>query len=235
MKRLIPFFLLSISVLSLSVGTWLAISPMMEKTQILEHQKALLESIEQGDGIISLDKDTLKSLADFYDTPGGSDVVSIIPITAAEPDAVESGQSSQAAETPDGSIAGIGVLTIDRIDLKIPVTDGVSEEQLKVAAGWVSQTAPIGNTGNAVIAGHRSYTFGQHFNRLGELVTGDLIQYQPKGGERMTFLVDEILETEPGDAVAFEQPDDIQRLTLYTCTPVQTATRRLLVRAFRIA
>jgi sortase A len=100
--------------------------------------------------------------------------------------------------------------------------------------GHVPQTAAVGDTGNAVIAGHRSYTHGEHFNRLGEAEIGDIIQYAGISGERMVFVVDEILEIIPGDQAAFDQPEDKSQITLYTCTPIRTATHRLLVRATRI-
>lgn len=126
-------------------------------------------------------------------------------------------------------------MTIEKIDVQLPISECISEAQLKVSPGHVPQTPPIGDTGNAVVAGHRSYEYGQHFNRLGELETGDLIQYQSKDGEQMTFAVFDILEITPGDQTAFEQPEDAQILTLYTCTPIRAATHRLLIRAERIS
>jgi sortase A len=100
--------------------------------------------------------------------------------------------------------------------------------------GHVPQTAAIGSVGNAVIAGHRSYTDGEHFNRLGEAQTGDIIRYVSIEGVEMLFEVDEILEIVPGDQTAFEQPEDRAMITLYTCTPIRTASHRLLVRATRV-
>ena len=144
----------------------------------------------------------------------------------------------------------IQIITIDRINARLPVTEGVSVAQLKVAVGHVPQTPKIGPAGNAVIAGHRSYTYGQYFNRLGELVVGDIIKYQPISGDEMQFKVNEILEVLPGDPAVLWQPDqadsspgkpnigsesaspeNIKMLTLLTCTPIMTATHRLLVRA----
>lgn len=131
--------------------------------------------------------------------------------------------------------AEIGILSIPKIDARLPVTAGVSEEQLKVSEGWVRQTDIIGSEGNAVIAGHRSYTFGRHFNRLEELETGDEILFTTKEGETIPFVVDEILTADPDDPAVFALPPDGEaRLTLYTCTPVKIATHRLIVRALRL-
>lgn len=132
------------------------------------------------------------------------------------------------------SIVGIGILTIESINLRLPIAEGVEYDTLRIAPGRVSQTAQIGEIGNAVIAGHRNYTHGSMFNRLGELETGDIIRFQSRRGEHMTFEVFEIAVIEPHDQIAFIQPVNASIITLYTCTPVRTATHRLLIRAQKI-
>lgn len=167
-----------------------------------------------------------------YDEPEGEDVIPF----AALPEPEQTAEAEPEVTAPEtGEVAGIGILSIPCIDAKLPVTAGVTVEQLKVSEGWVTQTAPIGNEGNAVIAGHRSYTYGRHFNRLGELETGDEIRYATADNEEMTFLVSEILTIEPGDPATFAAPPaGVAQLTLYTCTPIREATHRLLVRALRV-
>lgn len=223
--------LLAVALTSLA-GIGLAVSPAIERTRQDEGQAALLEHIETGGGAFKLPEAAVKIPVTDYDGPGGEDV---IPLAAA-PETKEA--AKPAPETPaseNGEISGIGVLTIPRIDAKLPVTAGVSAEQLKVSEGWVAQTAPIGSGGNAVIAGHRSYTYGRHFNRLGELEAGDEIRYTTAEGEEMVFIVHEILTVEPGDPAAFAEPEPgAAQMTLYTCTPIREATHRLLVRALRV-
>lgn len=200
-------------------------APHLEKDRMNAEQEKLLISIAEGDGQLALRPDLG---LDFYDNPG-VDVIVLDPQATLDPL-----ETAEPAVISDPQVAGgIGVLTIEKIDATLPVTDGVSRAQLKIAEGWVPQTAPIGETGNAVIAGHRSYTYGEHFNRLGELAVGDTIRYTPKDGEEMTFTVTELLTVLPGDTAAFIQPEDTAMLTLYTCTPIRTATHRLLVRAQR--
>lgn len=221
-------------VLAVGVGLYFLLAPGIERGKAQEQQDALLESITQGDGTITAPMELAE--LDFYDPPadGGEPQPDVITLTVpvAEP---------AGAEEESGVITGLGVLSIEKIDLELPISEGISEAQLKVSPGHVPQTPPIGDTGNAVVAGHRSYEYGQHFNRLGELETGDLIHYQSRDGEQMMFAVFDILEITPGDQSAFEQPDggrlpdDAQILTLYTCTPIRTATHRLLVRAERIS
>lgn len=217
---------------AVALAAWFGLSPTMEKNRALEHQSALLDSIENGDGVIVLEEAFAAVEVDFYDDAGDAPAFDVLSVSvAAGPEEPDTPMPTEAAEAVDATVTGIGVLTIDAIGLKLPVAEGVSEAQLKVAVGHVPQTAAIGDTGNAVIAGHRSYTHGQFFNRLGELTVGDVIRYQSIDGEVMEFTVYETLEILPGDPAAFEQPEDKQVLTLYTCTPVRTASHRLLVRA----
>lgn len=140
------------------------------------------------------------------------------------------------AEQPNAKEGeGIGILTIPKIDAELPVTAGASQEQMKLSEGWVMQTDPIGSIGNAVVAGHRSYEHGRHFNRLGELAQGDEIFYTAADGTEMEFAVEEVLTVGPDDPAVFKLPGEgIAQLTLYTCTPVREATHRLVVRTQRI-
>ena len=209
-------------------GVYLAASPTLEQKRLDSSQAALLRHIETGGGVVKLPKQAGKPLPD-YDEPEDVDVFPLTSqIAAPEEPAPEQ-------ETAPEEITGIGILTIDRIGARLPVSAGVTQEQLKVSEGWVTQTAPIGMEGNAVIAGHRSYTYGRHFNRLGDLQANDEIRYTTAGGEEMTFVVSEILTVEPGDPATFAAPPEgVAQLTLYTCTPTRTATHRLLVRAVRV-
>lgn len=220
--------LLLAAVLAALIGISLAVSPSVERSRLDEGQAALLEHIEKGGGAVKLPDAAVKIPVMDYDEPEGEDV---IPLAAApEPET-----TPEPPVSDSGEISGIGILTIPRIEAKLPVTAGVAVEQLKVSEGWVTQTAPIGSEGNAVIAGHRSYTYGRHFNRLGELEAGDEIRYTSADGEDMTFLVSEILTIEPGDPATFAAPPEgTAQLTLYTCTPIREATHRLLIRALRV-
>lgn len=228
-KKQKAFALVMALAVSVSLCVWLFVMPRIQENRLEQRRIALLDSIERGDGEIPVDSAMTAGPVDFYDTPDdGGDVITLFwenPEGGAE--------ATAAAQEDPEVITGIGILTIEKIGLTMPVSDGVSAAQLKVSAGWVPQTAPVGETGNAVIAGHRNYAYGSHFNRLGELEVGDAIAYKNKDGESMVFTVSEILEVVPGDQTAFEQPDDTRMLTLYTCTPIRTATHRLLVRAVR--
>ena len=217
----------------------LAVLPRLEQDKTREQQTALLESIRQGNGVLAIDP-AEDANVDFYDDgpdAPAEETALFAPLLElpVAPEDSDAGPAVESGEPVDPGIwGGIGILTYERLDMELPVGEGVSSAQLKISVGHVPQTAVIGDTGNAVIAGHRSYTHGEHFNRLGEAEIGDIIQYVSIDGERMAFVVDEILEIVPGDQAAFDQPTDKAQITLYTCTPIRTATHRLLVRATRI-
>jgi len=228
---------LGIAAVWVFMGIWLAIPPILEKQAALKEQNRLLDSIAAGDGEITITPQTLKYEPDFYieEPPLSSAASEPSDISEAlEPVIEETNEPTTTPLVEPVVITGTGVLTIEKIDLVLPVVNGISNEQLKVAIGRVPETAEIGEIGNAVIAGHRSYDYGQYFNRLGELENGDIIGYTSKSGESCFFEVFEIVEIEPGDQIAFIQPTDESIITLYTCTPIRTATHRLLVRAAKI-
>lgn len=212
-------------------GIYFALSPALKQQEAQARQAELLEQIENGGGMVELPEPALEKLPDYYDAEEND--VFVFTVSPSEDQPPEPIPTPEPVDT--GIVDGIGILTIEKIDARLPVTAGVSKTQLKIAEGWVTQTAPIGSEGNAVIAGHRSYTYGQHFNRLGELETGDTIGYASTDGETMIFKVSEILTVEPGDPAVFAEPEPgAAQITLYTCTPIREATHRLLVRALRV-
>lgn len=128
----------------------------------------------------------------------------------------------------EGSV--IGILTIPAVEVETPLMEGIGGEDLKAAAGHFPGTSLPGKEGNCCIAGHRSYTYGECFNRLGELTGGELIQIDAFG-ETYVYAVTEILVVEPEDLEVLEpETAGAKELTLVTCTPVRSATHRLIIK-----
>ena len=221
-------------------GTMLALYPVWEHRQEQKKQEALLLQLEQqineeDTASIKLSVDT-KEIQKEKAADKKENRFSIIIEETGEDRAINKEIKTGTTKIfmPEAG-AVIGMLIIPKIEAQLPVTAGVTKEQLNVSEGWVMQTAPIGGKGNAVIAGHRSYTWGRHFNRLEELEAGDEILFTTADGEPIPFLVSEILTADPDDPSVFAlPPDGGAQLTLYTCTPVRIATHRLIVRAMRL-
>lgn len=72
----------------------------------------------------------------------------------------------------------LGILTIEKIDLKATVKEGSTQEVLKEYIGHISETAKY--DGNIGLAAHNRLNKYSYFARLNELEKGDKIIYQTK-------------------------------------------------------
>ena len=226
-------FLVVAIISAFGIGLWLIVSPALDNRNAQDEQQELLYSIAADIAYNALNEQHFVLDTDYHSAAELNELTNPEDFVSEEPNNLSEYESLDDSEFPD-AVVGIGILTIDTINLRIPIAEGISEESLRIAPGRVPETAYIGEVGNSVIAGHRNYTFGSMFNRLGEVVIGDIIGYQERSGRTMEFEVFEILEIIPEDQIAFIQPVNDHIITLYTCTPIHTATHRLLVRARRI-
>ena len=84
-------------------------------------------------------------------------------------------------QTQKQSSKTIGILSIPKIDLSVGIGEGVDNETLKYSVGHFPQTAMPGKSGNMCIIGHRSYAYGEFFNRLDEVGKNDYIIIESYG------------------------------------------------------
>ncbi|WP_178024730.1 class D sortase [uncultured Paenibacillus sp.] len=124
----------------------------------------------------------------------------------------------------------IATIEIPAIDLKLPVLEGATKANMKHAAAHMTETAPLGETGNAAIAAHRARTKGRLFNRLNEVKTGDQVVIAAETG-RFVYEVYDISVVEPTDVSVLEPKGDDRILTLITCDPLKNPTHRLILHA----
>lgn len=137
--------------------------------------------------------------------------------------------SSPNQKPPSDDINGaIGIMKIPKLDLKVAIGEGVDNETLKYAVGHFDGTAMPGQKGNFAVAGHRSYTYSQYFNRLDEIKVGDEIEVQTKKGD-FVYKVYETKVVEPTEVSVLDPTKDAT-ITLVTCTPVRVATHRLIIK-----
>ncbi|GLC30916.1 class D sortase [Clostridium omnivorum] len=138
-------------------------------------------------------------------------------------------ENSPSQKPPEDVKGAIGIMRIPKIDLKVAIGEGVDNETLKFTVGHFEGTAMPGEKGNFCVAGHRSYTYSEYFNRLDEVKNGDEIIVQTKKGE-FKYKVYDTKVVEPSEVSVLDPTKD-STLTLVTCTPVRVATHRLIVKA----
>ena len=129
----------------------------------------------------------------------------------------------------------MGYLTIDKINVKIPIYHGTSESVMSVACGHVQGTSlPVGGTNtHSVISAHCGLPTARLFTDLNKLNEGDRFTIIVLNRE-ITYEIDNIIIVKPyeSDNILIKSGKDY--CTLLTCTPYGINTSRLLVRGIRI-
>ena len=129
---------------------------------------------------------------------------------------------------PGDAIATIG---IPSIGVNKYVVAGVSVKDLRKGVGHFPNTPFPGQLGNAAIAGHRT-TYGQPFYSLDKLHAGDTIKISTILGGNFVYVVTSSEEVGKNDYhVITDSNPKKATLTLITCTPIGTASRRLVIHA----
>jgi sortase A len=120
----------------------------------------------------------------------------------------------------------LGILSIPRIHLKVPVFNGTTEFILNRGVGRIIGTAHVGGTGNLGIAGHRD----GFFRALKDVQKGDAIELQAPAAV-FVYQVDNITIVTPKDVQILEDRN-VPTITLVTCYPfyfVGDAPRRYIL------
>lgn len=150
--------------------------------------------------------------------------------SAAGADETAGNNSVTNKDDSDTDVNGVvGIMKIPKINLKVAIGEGVDMDTLKCAVGHFPDTAMPGEKGNFCVAGHRSYTYSEYFNRLNEVAKGDEITVESKKGT-FKYKVDDIKVVLPSEVSVLNSTEDAT-LTLVTCTPPRIATHRLIVKA----
>ena len=122
----------------------------------------------------------------------------------------------------------LAVMTIDKLDIQVPVYDGADDVNLNRGVARIEGTAEIDAVGNLGIAGHRD----GFFRGLKDISVGDRIGLQTTRGE-VFYAVSSIEIVEPSE-VSVLAPTSEQTITLVTCYPfyyVGHAPKRYIVKA----
>ncbi len=135
-------------------------------------------------------------------------------------------------------------LKISKINVDVPIVFDVSGEKerdyflaLEKGVAHLKQTSKPGEKGNMVIFGHSSAEIGapgdynQVFAKLGELEENDeIVFYNNKEKEEFVYLV-YASQIVGSDDVSIIQKTEEDRLTLFTCWPIGSDEKRLVIYA----
>lgn len=123
----------------------------------------------------------------------------------------------------------IGTLTIDNIELYLPILKGTTTKNLSMALTTIEPTTKPGQIGNIAIAGHRNLQYGKNFNRLNEIEVGDSIILND-GKNSYTYTVVEKFLVKPEETWILNGNDRDRMITLITCHPMGSPTHRLVIK-----
>jgi len=201
-----------------------------------QRQKAMLDEFyleaESNNEDANNDYSSLDSVFESTNTPEGQEALdeSISEIVQETEPTPDSTITLESASTISEKLKVLGIIKIDKIDLKAPIAEGAELDVLKYAIGHMESTSSLNTIGNSVVAGHRSHSFGIYFNRLDEMAIGDEIIVETSK-EKVTYVVYEILMVEPDDVSVLRNSSKYRVITLVTCDPVYNPTHRLIVHA----
>jgi len=129
----------------------------------------------------------------------------------------------------------MGILTIDKISVNLPIYHGVAENALQVGLGHMPGTSlPVGGTGtHCYIAGHRGLPSSKLLSNLDKMEPDDIFSILVLG-ETLNYRIDEILTVLPEEITDLPINPREDYCTLVTCTPYGINSHRLLVRGKRV-
>ncbi|MCL2106276.1 MAG: class C sortase [Oscillospiraceae bacterium] len=129
----------------------------------------------------------------------------------------------------------MGLLSIDKINVNLPIYHGTDQGTLQVGLGHMQGTSlPVGGAGtHAFITGHRGVPTSTLLTDLGQMAEGDSFALYVMG-ETLTYEVDQIRTVEPHAVRELDIEPGMDYCTLVTCTPYGVNSHRLLVRGRRV-
>lgn len=129
----------------------------------------------------------------------------------------------------------IGTVDIPKINQKLPVYAGTSEDILQKGVGHLEGTSlPIGgNSTHTVLTAHSGLPEATLFTHLNQLEIGDKFYIENIEGI-IAYQVDQIKIIEPSNFDDLLVSPGHDYATLLTCTPIMINTHRLIVRGHRV-
>ena len=134
-----------------------------------------------------------------------------------------------------GSNGIMGYISIDKINVELPIYHGTSDSVLNSAVGHLEGSSlPIGGEGtHAVLSAHRGLPSAKLFSDLNKLEIGDTFTITVLD-RVLVYEIDQIKIVEPTQTENLAIVPGEDYCTLLTCTPYGVNTHRLLVRGSRV-
>ncbi|KZK07893.1 class C sortase [Lactococcus cremoris] len=128
-----------------------------------------------------------------------------------------------------------GAVFIPAIKVSLPLFDETNDILLDNGATLLQGSSyPIGGKGtHSVITGHSGLPDKRIFTDLDKLKKGDMF-YIDVLGKRLAYRVEKFQVVLPTQLNSLKIVDDLDQVTLVTCTPYMVNTHRLLVTAIRV-
>jgi len=204
----------------------------------------LLDNFDNGDGTIIVDPNAFQVPGEEDDYLAEETEPTLTTRSETTENSTEPSDTDSTAETsattvqptptaePDKVvITAIGRIKIPVINVNLPIVEGATKYTLRYGIGRYTYSAGLGEPGHSILLGHRSYTYGRMFNRMGEVSVGDKVIVETKS-HRYTYEIDRIDIVLPEALTAeFYAQYDTSRILLVTCDPVRIASHRMLVKA----
>ena len=194
----------------------------------VEQQPLQVVGADAGSGTAMLPEDAGFGLVGGADRSGEVGIAGFEPV---EPDQSlwsASAIARYAASLAEPTSPVIGIFSIPRFDVELPVYDGATELHMDRGIARIDGTAMPGDGGNLGIAGHRD----GYFRVLKDISFGDeIVVTGPQGP--MSYVVEQLMIVDPS-AVEVLDPTQRPSITLVTCYPfyfVGHAPERFIVRA----
>ncbi|MBQ9901976.1 MAG: class C sortase [Clostridia bacterium] len=129
----------------------------------------------------------------------------------------------------------MGYISIDKLQLEIPIYHGADDAVLNIACGhFEGSSLPVGGEStHSVIMAHRGLPHAKLFTNLDKMQVGDSFVINVLG-EELTYEVVQVKIVLPDDISDVQIVKGEDYCTLVTCTPYGINTHRLLVQGTRI-
>lgn len=129
----------------------------------------------------------------------------------------------------------VGAIFIPKINVSLPIFDETNAELLEQGVTVLQGTSfPVGGKGtHSVLSGHNGLADKKLFTDLEKLEKGNMF-YIEIAGQKLAYRVEKFQTVLPTELESLKIEDNLDQVTLLTCTPYMVNTHRLLVTGLRV-